>query len=156
MPTDKSLRPGSTPPDDSSIIWAHPSRLIARFVIESGSTAEQVRAILGKAATDRRYWTARGISALGDLRLDGEVGLSSFDLTATPYLMPHIRTRAPKLHIEGDIRPIESGSQIAVTVVCSSWVSGPNRAQYAADVRTFLTEIVAAASATASSDIARR
>jgi hypothetical protein len=156
MTNDKGSRPGNIPLDDSSITWDHPSRLIARFEIESESSAEQVRAMLDTAVTDRRYWSARGINALGDLRIEGEVGLSSFDLTATPYLMPHIRTRAPKMQVYGDIHPSESGSRIAVTVVCSSWLSNPNRAQYASDFRTFLTDIVAAASATASGDIGER
>jgi hypothetical protein len=156
MTNDKSSGPAGAAPADNSITWDHPSRLIAQFVIESAASSEQVRATLDKAATDRRYRAARGVNALGELRLDGEVGLSSFDLTATPYLMPHIRTRAPKLQVYGDIRPAESGSQIAVTVVCSSWLSDSNRAQYAADVRAVLTDIVAAASAATSGDIRAR
>ena len=84
------------------------------------------------------------------------MGLSSFDLIATPFLMPHVRTRAPKLSIYGDIRPTESGSRIEVTVVCNPWLSRPSRAQYAADVRSALTDIVASPAATPSRDIRER
>jgi hypothetical protein len=136
-----------TTENDSPITWDHPSELVAHFAIESELPVEEARAVLRTAAAERRYWEPHGINALGALRLEGEVGMSSFDLTVAPYVVPHFRARAPKLQVAGDIQSIGSGSQLAVTVVCSSWLSGPSRAQFAADVRTFLTDILAGSAA---------
>jgi hypothetical protein len=66
MTNDASSASRHGRPDDASITWDHPSRLIAHFVVESRSTREELRAILGDAATHGRYWSARGTKSLGD------------------------------------------------------------------------------------------